>query len=761
MFLYFFKNLKMELDSDMEILIYVIQETFRGRIDVLDKKNINQFNQLSLFKNQVKIIDNIINQVNLMINNDNYENDLSAYNLNENKNYKNNEIKKKSKRANSEIQIKNIENGFKNKKNKEKKNIKKINKSVPKILKQINNTEILTKNNESEIKKNEEIIENNTNNGEMINENLEIETKNNEEIIENKEKEIIKEIDKNNIEMEIKNYENDKNKDNDDLTLKYIEKISNNDEKINVNKIPFNNNKKRKSKYTSKYIDSSSNIEKDNSINIKNIIRNNSINRQKKNSKIRNEKKLNSKNNLSFIKNKTNKSKTLKRNKSERIQKIKNEKMDENLNNIIMKNNKDSLIKDIKSPKSLTKTQLSINQLKEELNSYEIKEPNSLNSSNLYKKINLENFNKYNTLSNNNINNNKQNNKNTKEKPIREIFTTEMSSQKDNSLNDLINNYAISTSENRNNSIYSNSTPIKNHKKNTFLNNSPSNINHLTEIPLNYRKNNIFEHINIIKKYFKLSRVQILEQNFLKINSFLREEEQFIFSELCKPLMMRYIVELGQNMEKEIAYYEKLLKDIKDKNKEEKIYNNPSFDFLYSRNFIKAFELLNKSYYIELFRLRTPIPKNKILLVYIIFMSIVKNYRIDIFNSINNKEKFWNKLCEFFVRESVDGEYFGDLIKFLLIKQSDFSLENILNLKQLVKSHLNILFPVNYSKESPTTGIFVYLIRELLEFTGVIESDKTSPYHKSTLYNFYINNLNNKINKLGMLIIKLKLKNKN
>ena len=745
----------MEFDSDIESLIYIIQDTFRGRIDDLEKKNINHFNQLSLFKNQMNIINNIINQVNLMINNENNENDLSESQLNEYKKYKNNERKKKSKRANSEIKMKNIENGNKNKKNKEKKKIKKINKSaksVPKQLKEIHNLEILTKNNEIENKKHEEIIENNINNGEKIEENKEIESKNNKEIIES-----IEEINKNNNEMERKKYENEKNNDNDELTLKYKEIISSNE--INIHKIPVNNNKKSKIKNNSKYLDSSLNIEKNNTINLKKMIRNNSINRQKIISKRRNEKKLNSNNNLSFIKNKTNTSKTIKRNKSERIENIKNEKIDENLNNIIIPNNKDSLIKEIQSPKY--KTQLSINQLKKELNSYEIREPNSSNSSNAYKNINLEKINKCNTTNNNNDNNNKKIYKNEKEKPRREIYTTEISSQKDNSLNDLLNNYAISTSENRNNSIYSNSIPIKKHKKNNFLNSSSSNINHLTEIPLNYRENNIFEHINIIKKYFKLTRVQILEQNFLIINSFLREEEQFIFSELCKPLMMKYIVDLCQNMENEIAHYEKLLKKIKDKYKEEEIYNNPSFDFLYSRNFIKAFELLNKSYYVELFRLRTPIPKNKILLVYIIFMNIVKNYRIDIFNSINNKEKFWNKLCEFFIRESVDGEYFGDLIKFLLIKQSDFSLENIINLKELVNNYSNNLYPVNYSKESPTTGIFVYLIRELLEFTGVIESDKTSPYHKNTLYNFFIKNLNNKINKLGMLIIKLQLKNKN
>lgn len=748
----------MEFNSDMEVLIYVIQDIFKGRIDELEKNNINQFNQLDLFKNQMKIIDNIINKVNIIINNDNNENCVNK--LNEYQNDKNKEIKMKYKRANSEINIKNKENGIKNKKNKGKKFIKKKNKSVPKKIKGINNIEILTKNNEIEIKNNEEKIDNNKINGEMIDEKKELEIKNNEEIKENNEKEIIEEINKNNNEMEIKNNENDKN--NNELNLKYNETTTSKNEKINIIKIPINNNKKTKSKNISKYLDSSLNIEKDKTINMKKIIRNNSINKKKKISKTRNENQLNSKNNLSF--NETKKSKPLKRNKSVRIKKTKNEIMDEDLNNIIIKIHKDSLIKEIQSPKSFIQNQLSINQLKDELNFNKIKEPIFSNINNSYKKINLENFdinNKYNTINDDNDNKININYKNEKEKPRREIYTTELSTQKDNSLNDLLNNYELSTSENRNNSIYSNNTPIKKYKNNNFLNTLSSNINHLTEFPLNYKENNIFEHINIIKKYFKLTRVQILEQNFVKINSFLKDEEQFIFSELCKPLMMRYIVDIGQNMEKEIAHYEKLLKEIKNKYKEEEICKNPSYDFLYSRNFIKAFELLNKKYYIELFRIRKPIPKNKIIIVYIIFIIIVKNYRIDIYNSINNKELFWNKLSEFFIRESLDGEYFGDLIKFLLIKQSDFSLDNILILKEIVNKYSNILFPVNYSKESPTTGIFVYLIRELLEFTGVIENEKTSPYHKSTLYNFYINHLNNKINKLGMLIIKLKLKNKN
>ena len=45
----------MEFNSDMEVLIYVIQDIFKGRIDELEKNNINQFNQLDLFKNQMKM----------------------------------------------------------------------------------------------------------------------------------------------------------------------------------------------------------------------------------------------------------------------------------------------------------------------------------------------------------------------------------------------------------------------------------------------------------------------------------------------------------------------------------------------------------------------------------------------------------------------------------------------------------------------------------------------------------------------------------
>ena len=682
----------MEFDDDKEILIYVIQDCFRGRIDKLEESNIIQFKDFNIFKNEMNVIETLLNQIQLEKENLNLNSKETLLKINDDKEKENNKkeekinvVKKRNNRSISEIKTKN-EN--KEKENKEKKIRKKIYKSVPKKIK--------------------------------INSN----------------------------EIEVKNEED------------------------NIHKI--NRNKKRNSKNINLY--NIKKIELDRKINIRKIIPNN-LKENNKNSLKKKVERKQSITNLSFKKEEEkNKPRILTRNKSQKIRKTISEKMDENLKSIIIKNGKDSLLDQVNYPENFYKKNSSINQLKEEFTFNqkinEIKEPISVNISHSEQKEEeiLDNYISENNLLTEN-NNDNQNNKSKKFKKIydnkiinkskREIYNTELSTQNDNSLNDLINNYAPSTSEN-NYSINSNNTPIKNYnnKYKNFLHNSNSTINHLTEFPINYRENNIYEHINIIKKYFKLTKVQTLEQNFLKISSFLKEDEQFIFSKLCKPLIMRYIVNLGQNMEKEILYYNNLIKKLKEKFSKEEIEKPTSLDFMYNKNFIKAFELLNKNHYIELFRTRIPLPNNKILIVYMIFITIVRNYRSDIFYCLNNKDKFWNKLSEFFVRESFDGEYFGDLIKFLLIKQSDFSLENILNLKQLSENYSNILFPVNYSKENPTTAIFVFLIRELLEFCGAIDTDKTSPFHKNSLYNYYIKELNKKINKLGMLIIKLKLKNK-
>ena len=682
----------MEFDDDKEILIYVIQDCFRGRIDKLEESNIIQFKDFNIFKNEMNVIETLFNQIQSEKENLNLNSKESFLKINGDKEKDNNKkeekinvVKKRNNRSISEIKIKN-EN--KEKENKEKKIRKKIYKSVPKKIK-INNNEIEVKNEEDNIHK--------------INRNIKRNSKN--------------------------------------INLYNIKKIEL-DRKLNIRKITPNNLKENNKKFVKKKIERKQSIT-----------------------------------NLSFKKEEEkNKPRILTRNKSQKIRKTISEKMDENLKSIIIKNGKDSLLDQVNYPENFYKKNSSINQLKEEFTFNqkinEIKEPISVNISHSEQKEEeiLDNYISENKLLTENSNDN-QNNKSKKFKKIhdnkinnkskREIYNTELSTQNDNSLNDLINNYAPSTSEN-NCSINSNNTPIKNYnnKYKNFLHNSNSTINHLTEFPINYRENNIYEHINIIKKYFKLTKVQTLEQNFLKISSFLKEDEQFIFSKLCKPLIMRYIVNIGQNMEKEILHYNNLIKKLKEKFSKEEMEKPTSLDFMYNKDFIKAFELLNKSHYIELFRSRIPLPNNKILIVYMIFITIVRNYRSDIFYCLNNKDKFWNKLSEFFVRESFDGEYFGDLIKFLLIKQSDFSLENILNLKQLSENYSKILFPVNYSKENPTTAIFVFLIRELLEFCGAIDTDKTSPFHKNSLYNYYIKELNKKINKLGMLIIKLKLKNK-
>ena len=120
----------MEFDDDKEILIYVIQDCFRGRIDKLEESNIIQFKDFNIFKNEMNVIETLFNQIQSEKENLNLNSKESFLKINDDKEKDNNKkeekinvVKKRNNRSISEIKIKN-EN--KEKENKEKKIRKKI-----------------------------------------------------------------------------------------------------------------------------------------------------------------------------------------------------------------------------------------------------------------------------------------------------------------------------------------------------------------------------------------------------------------------------------------------------------------------------------------------------------------------------------------------------------------------------------------------------------------------------------------------------------
>jgi len=156
-------------------------------------------------------------------------------------------------------------------------------------------------------------------------------------------------------------------------------------------------------------------------------------------------------------------------------------------------------------------------------------------------------------------------------------------------------------------------------------------------------------------------------------------------------------------------------------------------NFALTRGAIKAVELLNESLYYKLFT-EGPIPNEDIILTYRIFFQLLnmKDYV-----NIKDNSEFWKKVCEYFVSES--NSKLGSMVTGL-VKNIDFSIENIYKVSKLVGNNTSKMTPNYFSKMCGTTGLFIFLIKDALEYSGILIDKKTpvSRLYKNCMYNFEI-----------------------
>ena len=81
----------------------------------------------------------------------------------------------------------------------------------------------------------------------------------------------------------------------------------------------------------------------------------------------------------------------------------------------------------------------------------------------------------------------------------------------------------------------------------------------------------------------------------------------------------------------------------------------------------------------------------------------------------------------------------------------DCSIENIFNLIKMVNQSNNKdkLNPLFYSKLCPTTGLLIFLIKESLDYLGVLESNKTPPQRLIQIYQHYLDLNKEKIEEIN------------
>ena len=165
--------------------------------------------------------------------------------------------------------------------------------------------------------------------------------------------------------------------------------------------------------------------------------------------------------------------------------------------------------------------------------------------------------------------------------------------------------------------------------------------------------------------------------------------------------------------------------------------SKPFGSFQVSRGPSKAVELLNIELYSKIFKKNKIDKKDEEKLI--IFRALFILFgEFDIAN-IYNIDKFWEKCIEYINRNSN-----GKIGTFILekIKNITFEHKKIFLLNKLLIGMKNKIVPNYFSKICGTTGLLVFIVKDALEYCGVIQNDKkTQPsrildnllYYKNTI----------------------------
>ena len=159
----------------------------------------------------------------------------------------------------------------------------------------------------------------------------------------------------------------------------------------------------------------------------------------------------------------------------------------------------------------------------------------------------------------------------------------------------------------------------------------------------------------------------------------------------------------------------------------------------------EIFSYLKRKQYIEAFKSIEPTVNNRMLEIYKLFFIIIKNEKLaNLYDT--SIDKFWKKMADELVRKSFDGEYLSKYIYNILLEGLDFEPKHIIKVNYIWKKYYNNKYDIKeITTESPTTGIFLLIIKEYLERCGIIQSDKNEPFYISIILKNDILNINKRI----------------
>lgn len=228
--------------------------------------------------------------------------------------------------------------------------------------------------------------------------------------------------------------------------------------------------------------------------------------------------------------------------------------------------------------------------------------------------------------------------------------------------------------------------------------------------------------------------------NFLSCSKFLLNQLSNVLDNIYHNILNLHKIDYTNSIEDQIN-------NIKSQFPQEDI-DSQNNEFSLSQSSIKALKLLNDDSYNAIFRTKMlDPPLNEILLIYRLFFQLIRKEELV---NIGSDKKFWHKARNYILSNNNDetGSFFEKCIS-----EFDFSPKNIYKIKILINGKEDKLKPLIYENICKTTGLIIFIIKDSLEYCGVIlNNKKTKP---KVLIN-YLEYLKGNINKTKEYIDKLK-----
>lgn len=256
----------------------------------------------------------------------------------------------------------------------------------------------------------------------------------------------------------------------------------------------------------------------------------------------------------------------------------------------------------------------------------------------------------------------------------------------------------------------------------TMNNNDPILISPLSDLDFTVGtpKGSLNQKISKIENTnnFKNSIAKILDEvkeeilfKYLKLNDLISVKN---LSKKCHIKVISYIINEIKDKKNEIINIKKSL-ELKE------IPERLNLDNLtLSKGSEKALELLNEMLLNKLFQ-EDNVPEDDIIFIYKLFLQLI-NSPITFEIKLTQKE-FWDKFRGYINQEGngKTGDFLSKLIK---DKKIDISGNNLYKVYNLIHKDLFKIVPSHYSKLCGTTGLFVFLIKDILDFIGFSNDKK-------------------------------------